>query len=66
VGAPDFPLSERDFPAGDEVRLEQFHRPRDPNHVRDRVERPNLVEVDLFGRDAVHPPLGLGEEPEGL
>ena len=37
---------------------------RRADDVDDGVERADLVELDLLGRDAVHAPLGLGEARE--
>ena len=39
--------------AGDQVDLQRLERQRHPTHVRDRVDRTDLVELHLCGRHAV-------------
>ena len=36
-----------------------------PDDIDQRVPRPDLVQGDVSGRDAMHAPLGLTEEGEG-
>jgi len=46
------------------VDAQQVQRRRHPDDVRDRIQRPDLVEVHVVGGGAVHPGLGLGEAGE--
>jgi hypothetical protein len=66
VGDPDRAAAERDRRAHQPVQA-QVHEPGGhPDDVGDRVERPDLVEVHVVDRDAVHHGLGLGDPAEDL
>jgi hypothetical protein len=41
-------------------------RDRSTDHVRQRVGRTHLVEVHLFGGDAMHRGFSIGKQPEGV
>ncbi len=49
----------------DLVDPQRLQRRGRADHVDDRVEAADLVEVDLFRRPPVEPALGLGQRPEG-
>lgn len=61
MGRVDPALTERDRRAGDAIDREQIERERSRRHVDDRIDGPDLVEVDGLEADAVDPRLGATE-----
>ena len=63
VLGPDGAVADRDRAADDGVDPEDLERDADTDDVDDRVERADLVELDVAGVDAVDLAFDLGEGP---
>ena len=57
-------LADSDGAAHDAVDAQHLERSARAHHVDDRIDRTDLVELDLVGVGAVHRTLHLGEQRE--
>ena len=64
MSAPDRSVADADRAAHDLVDAERLERGACADDVDDRVERADLVELDVGRIDAVHRPLDLGQSGE--